>query len=105
MKMSPKSVRITEEGRLSITWDDGEICEYSLRDLRRNCPCAACLADAQSHSASFIPLFTRDALSLGAIHPVGRYALQFTWKDGHSTGIYTYAALRSMCTPPEGGAQ
>jgi DUF971 family protein len=95
--MSPKSVRITEEGRLSIAWDDGETCEYILRDLRRNCPCATCLADAQSRSASFIPLYTRDALTIASIQPVGRYALQFTWKDGHSTGIYTYDALRALC--------
>lgn len=25
--------------------------------------------------------------------PVGRYALSFTWNDGHSTGIYPYDFL------------
>jgi DUF971 family protein len=31
-----------------------------------------------------------------AIHYVGRYALQFVWSDGHSTGIYTYEYLREI---------
>jgi DUF971 family protein len=31
-----------------------------------------------------------------AIHYVGRYALQFMWSDGHSTGIYTFEYLREL---------
>jgi DUF971 family protein len=31
-----------------------------------------------------------------AIHYVGRYALQFVWSDGHSTGIYTFEYLRQL---------
>jgi DUF971 family protein len=28
---------------------------------------------------------------------VGRYALQIFWSDGHSTGIYAFDYLRSLC--------
>ena len=28
--------------------------------------------------------------------PVGRYAIQIRWGDGHDTGIYTYDSLRRM---------
>jgi DUF971 family protein len=28
---------------------------------------------------------------------VGHYAVQITWKDGHSTGIYTWENLRELC--------
>jgi DUF971 family protein len=31
-----------------------------------------------------------------AIHYVGRYALQFIWSDGHSTGIYTFEYRREL---------
>ena len=31
------------------------------------------------------------------IEPVGRYALQFKWSDGHDTGIYAYKLLRGLC--------
>jgi DUF971 family protein len=36
-----------------------------------------------------------------AIHPVGRYALQFVWSDGHDTGFFTYDYLRRLCPCPE----
>jgi DUF971 family protein len=38
-----------------------------------------------------------------AIEYVGRYALQFNWSDGHSTGIYSYDYLRQLWEEnPEG---
>jgi ATP-binding protein involved in chromosome partitioning len=37
-----------------------------------------------------------------AIHYVGRYALQFVWSDGHSTGIYTFPYLRELGDRQEG---
>jgi DUF971 family protein len=36
-------------------------------------------------------------LNLEAIEAVGSYALQFTWSDGHSTGIYSWDWLRAAC--------
>ncbi len=32
---------------------------------------------------------------------VGRYAVQIFWNDGHSTGIYTFDYLRSLCSCAE----
>jgi DUF971 family protein len=34
---------------------------------------------------------------LREIRGVGNYAIEFRWHDGHSTGIYTYNYLRSLC--------
>jgi DUF971 family protein len=34
------------------------------------------------------------------IQPVGRYAIQISWSDGHETGIYTFANLREMADSP-----
>jgi DUF971 family protein len=31
------------------------------------------------------------------VAPVGNYALQFRWSDGHETGIYTFEYLRKLC--------
>jgi DUF971 family protein len=30
------------------------------------------------------------------IEPVGRYAIQIDWSDGHSTGIYPFRRLREL---------
>jgi DUF971 family protein len=32
-----------------------------------------------------------------SVHPVGRYAIQFNWLDGHTTGIYSWEYLRRVC--------
>jgi DUF971 family protein len=34
---------------------------------------------------------------------VGNYAIQITFSDGHSTGIYSYDQLRTICPCPECG--
>jgi DUF971 family protein len=30
-------------------------------------------------------------------HAVGRYAIQFNWLDGHTSGIYSWEYLRRQC--------
>jgi DUF971 family protein len=38
-----------------------------------------------------------EALNLHAVTPVGSYAVQFAWNDGHDTGIYTWEYLYEAC--------
>ena len=33
------------------------------------------------------------------IRPVGRYALQIAWSDGHDSGIYPFERLRELGSP------
>ena len=75
-----------------ITWDDGHVGEYDEVYLRGYCPCALC----QGHGAQTRFIDVPDA-SLVAIQPVGNYAIEIHWQDGHSTGIYTFDYLRSLC--------
>ena len=37
------------------------------------------------------------ALEIDDMKPVGNYALEIDWFDGHTTGIYSYTYLRSLC--------
>ena len=75
-----------------ITWEDGHAGEYTEEYLRGFCPCALC----QGHGAQrrFIPV---PNAKLQGIEPIGNYAIEFRWHDGHSTGIYTYEYLRTLC--------
>ena len=75
-----------------ITWDDGHVGEYEETYLRGYCPCALC----QGHGAQRRFLDIPDA-SLDEIRAVGNYAVEMHWHDGHSTGIYTFSYLRSLC--------
>lgn len=93
-----------EEGQLTVFWDDGLECVYQLADLRKACPCASCREiRRQLDEGSGLGLMTQTELNpsteISDIVSVGRYAVQFTWQDGHNTGIYTYEFLRELCKP------
>ena len=85
---------------LRILWDDGHDCLYPVRMLRLECRCAHCVEEMTG-----APLLREDDVPMDVkplqISPVGRYAIQFDWSDGHDTGIYTFEVLRALC--PEGG--
>lgn len=85
-----------EKGVVRVTWDDGHVGDYPQAYLRGYCPCALC----QGHGAAvrFIPAPEAKLAEIGA---VGNYAIQFRWEDGHSTGIYTFDYLRSLCPCPQ----
>ncbi len=98
--MNPVSITRVDEKNLRIIWDDGTECIHPLVSLRRKCPCASCTTELEKQGPAYIPLYAGDALTLASIDPIGSYAVQFRWKDGHSTGIYTYQYLRSLCPTP-----
>jgi DUF971 family protein len=79
-------------GVVRITWEDGHVGEYAQAYLRGYCPCALC----QGHGAQRRFIDVPDA-RLEEIRGVGNYAIELRWHDGHSTGIYTYDYLRSLC--------
>lgn len=94
----PTRIRLSDDRRLLlVNWSDGLDCQYPLTLLRKKCPCAVCTTEAKSKGPFYIPLFTADAMALKEIIPQGNYAVQFVWMDGHHTGIYDYAYLRSLC--------
>ncbi len=84
------------KGVVRITWDDGHLGDYPQSYLRGYCPCAMC----QGHESE-LKFVNAPNAKLAQIAAVGNYAIQFTWDDGHSTGIYTFDYLRSLCPCPE----
>jgi len=95
-KVDPREIGPTEDGsKLRIEWKDGVVSELLPRALRIACPCAGCV-DEMTGIRTLSPEAIRADVYPTAIHYVGRYALQFVWSDGHSTGIYTYELLREL---------
>jgi len=84
-----------DETKLRIVWGDGVAAEYVPRELRLLCPCAGCV-DEMTGVRTLTPEQVAPDVYPSAIHYVGRYALQFVWSDGHSTGFYTYELLRGL---------
>ena len=84
-----------DETNLRVLWGDGVAAEYDPRDLRLLCPCAGCV-DEMTGVRTRKPDNVERGIYPTAIHYVGRYALQFVWSDGHSTGLYTFEYLREL---------
>ena len=82
---------------LAIKWDDGQESFISLEKLRRGCPCAACQGETdilgKLHQGPE-PRLSPSSFQLKQIIPVGGYAIQPVWADGHATGIYSFEYLK-----------
>jgi DUF971 family protein len=85
-------------GELAVRWNDGVESYIALERLRRSCPCAACGGEPDVLGRIQSPEVTYSATSfvMKAFTPVGGYALQFRWGDGHDTGIYSFEYLRKL---------
>jgi DUF971 family protein len=97
---TPLELRAPRGGdTLEIDFADGHRGVYPHERLRGFCPCAVC----QGHQGP-IKFVAGGNLELTDLAEVGDYALRLTWGDGHSTGIYTFAFLRDLCSCDECGA-
>jgi len=96
--LPPKRIHVDRQaGVFEIAWDDiqGQI---ALTEVRKSCPCALCgdLRSQQSGGLHMISEVEMPSVVLAAVIPVGNYAVQLRWEDGHDTGIYPYTYLREL---------
>src|SRR5690349_12820214 len=109
IRRKPASVKIhvSSGAGVEIAWADGHSSHFDFVYLREHCPCATCneerdkkdsLAETSPAFASSaaLPMFKPKARAQSA-SPVGQYAIQIAFSDGHSTGIYSYELLRAIC--------
>jgi DUF971 family protein len=94
--LKPEKITIVDAATLRIKWKEGIETSLSLQQLRKNCPCASCAKERSEWSEKFIPLFMKSQITLKEIRPVGSYAVNLIWEDGHNTGIYEFARLAAM---------
>ena len=104
----PKSVKvsITTGTGVNIEWNDGHSSHYSFVFLRDACPCAMCNEEREKSgrrpgespklAPGVLPMFKATARPLSA-EAVGKYAIKFSWNDGHDLGIYSWKLLRELC--------
>jgi DUF971 family protein len=92
----PEEIERRKDGSIRVRWSDGHEGVYPPRYLRLNCRCAACVEE-WSGKQIVTPEGIPEDLRPLRISPVGQYALHVEWSDGHSTGIYPFDLLRSIC--------
>jgi len=103
--MRPLDVQLIGH-ELAIKWDDGEESFISLEVLRRCCPCAGCKGETDVLGNVYKnpgrPL-APTAFQLVRLVPVGGYAIQPIWADGHATGIYSFDYLKRVAVENASG--
>jgi len=84
---------------LAIRWEDGRESFIPLEKLRRGCPCAGCQGEVDVlgnlHKSLDKPL-APGAFALTRFVPVGGYAIQPCWDDGHNSGIFSFEYLQRI---------
>lgn len=101
MSLYPTQLEIVDSSRLQITWSDGSCRQYSFRALRDACPCANCREKRTEKPKNplELPLLTTaqlQPLKITGMEPLGNYAYNIAFSDGHDTGIFTLEYLREL---------
>jgi DUF971 family protein len=83
--------------RLELAWREGKAAEVRAESLRAACRCAWCTRARidGTFAASF------DAITIDRLTPVGDYAINIAFSDGHARGIYPWAYLYKIAETHE----
>jgi len=89
----PTGIKLHKKSRyLEITYPDGDIFNLPCEYLRVFSPAAEERAGRRMGRV----IRGKEDINISAINPVGSYALQIIFDDGHETGIYSWARLYDM---------
>lgn len=110
---TPMAIERLGDTGIRIQWSDGETTQWSAQQLRDACPCATCrekrgklhsdeAAGEPSESKPQPKTIGLPVLSaaearptrIESMQPVGTYAYNIAFSDGHHSGLYTFARLR-----------
>jgi DUF971 family protein len=92
----PVGIKLHKRSReLELEYPEGERYSLSCEYLRVYSPSA----EVRGHGAGQEVLQTgKLKVGIDAIKPVGRYAVQLVFDDGHDTGLYSWDYLYELCT-------
>ena len=90
---TPETVVLASDRRsLRLTWPGGEGTEIAADRLRAACRCAWC---TRARIEGTFPT-SFEGTAIDRLVPVGGYALNIAFSDGHARGIYPWPYLRAI---------
>ena len=94
LRTQPLEIRPLMISRImEVDWTDGHTSRLTFEHLRVECPCAEC----KGHTPDQAQVITgKEDVSIVDVAPVGNYAVQLHFSDGHNTGIFTWEYLRML---------
>ncbi|PSJ16853.1 gamma-butyrobetaine hydroxylase-like domain-containing protein [Nitrosomonas supralitoralis] len=87
----PTEIKFHQKSRmLDIAFSDGKTFQFSCEFLRVHSPSA----EVSGHGPGQEVLQTgKKMISISKIEPIGNYAIQLNFTDGHNTGLYSWDLL------------
>ena len=87
----PNEIKLHQQSRLmEISFVDGKIFKFTYEFLRVHSPSA----EVRGHSPEQEILQTgKQDVNINHIEPVGNYAVQLNFSDGHNSGLYSWDLL------------
>jgi DUF971 family protein len=89
--ISPVEITLADTD-LILQWNSAQTTTLSAALLRQSCRCAEC----QSAKLQNQPINVSPNLRILAIKPIGHYAAQLVFSDGHERGIFPWPYLREL---------
>jgi DUF971 family protein len=92
--MRPTDIRLKRAERiLEVSFDSGEVFRLPCEYLRVHSPSA----EVQGHGPGQGVLVTGKAgVNIVAITPIGHYAVQLAFDDGHDSGLFSWTTLYEL---------
>ena len=93
MSAWPTTLRVPKtRDTLLVEWDDGTQDRLDAALLRRRCPSAG----AKRARLDAGEIIVARSLTIAAIDPIGQYAVNIAFSDGHGRGIFPFSFLRAL---------
>lgn len=97
--MNVKKIEKTGDNELTFTWVDDHTAAFDFKFLRDRCPCASCSGESvllHTYTPNRMKIDLPGKYDIKGIQPVGNYAVNIQWGDGHNTGIYSWDYLSEL---------
>lgn len=100
--VSPIDIQRDGNSTIQITWSDSHVSTWTAAELRKACPCATCREKKRADTEPVVekppvlPVISAAEarpLRIESMRPVGAYAYNIAFSDGHSSGIFPFKIL------------
>jgi len=93
MSAAPETIVLAaDRSRLRLSWPNGDEAQLCAEHLREKCRCAWCTR--ARIDGSFTATF--DGVTIERLTPIGDYAINIAFSDGHARGIYPWPYLQLL---------
>ena len=110
--LTPVELKRVSPAVIDIRWSNGETLRYQAQRLRDACPCATCREKKRAREndnesvdgtakpvRAMLPILAAaeaQPTTIVDFRPVGNYAYNIAFNDGHRTGIFTLDVLYEL---------